>query len=440
MRDSRYSEIIEQIVEPLQAFTRHKLAGAITLLGAALAAVLWANSPWADLYQKWLHLEVSLRIGGLAVEKSLHHWISDGLMGVFFFVVGLEIKREVLAGELSRPRKAALPVAAALGGMLVPALIYFLFNPSGPAASGWGIPMATDIAFALGVLALLGDRVPVSLKVFLTALAIVDDIGAVLVIAVFYTDSIQFGSLGIGAALFLVSVGANLAGVRYSVFYFVVGALVWLAFLKSGVHATLAAVLMAMTIPARTHTEATPFGERMEKCLSGWKAVGGPDARGLLTGDQVHVLFGMGDLLDRATPPLQRLEHSLMPMVTFFVLPVFALANAGLGLSANLLPAFADPIGLGTFLGLFLGKQVGIFAFAWLAVKARWADLPAGTGWRQVHAVSVLGGIGFTMSLFIGGLAFEDPSRLETAKLGILLASVLSGLLAWALLRMQPAR
>lgn len=423
------------MIRPFQAFARHKLSGAGLLLLATAAALGWANSPWSESYHHLLETEISLEVGGWSLSKHLLHWINDGLMGVFFFVVGLEIKREVLAGELSTPRKAVLPIAGALGGMAVPAALYLALNAGGPGTHGWGIPVATDIAFALGVLALLGDRVPVGLKVFLTALAIVDDIGAILVIAVFYTDQIVLTSLLAGGAVFLSSIVANVSGVRNPVVYFILGMIVWLAFLSSGIHATLAAVLMAFTIPARTRIRGEAFMSRMESLLVHLRATGVPASRRLLGARHLHVLHEMERTLERSTPPLQDLEHVLAPLVTFLVLPVFALANAGVTLGGGLPEALSSPVGLGIVLGLFVGKQAGITAFSWIAVRLGLADLPSGVGWGQLHAVSVLGGIGFTMSLFVSGLAFSEPALADVSKIAILSASSISGAAGWILLR-----
>jgi len=319
---------IERLIRPFQVFAQNKLAGAILLLAATGAALVWANSAWHGSYQRLLGMRLTVGIGGFVLQKPMLLWINDGLMAIFFFVVGLEVKRELIAGELSSWRKASLPITAAVGGMLVPALFYLLLNHGGVGAAGWGIPMATDIAFALGILALLGDRVPVGLKVFLTALAIADDIGAILVIALFYTDSISLVSLGIGGLFFLLSVAANAAGVRSAVVYFLLGSAVWLAFLKSGVHATLAAVLMAMTIPARTRIEGGAVLDRLLGLLDALRESGMARDRTMLTIEQHHIVDDMERTLEDATAPLQRLEHALVGVVTFLVLPVFALANA----------------------------------------------------------------------------------------------------------------
>jgi NhaA family Na+:H+ antiporter len=426
---------IDRLIYPFQAFAGHKLAGAVLLLIGAALGVVAANSPWAEAYHHLLETPIHVGWGEAELSKDVHHWVNDGLMGIFFFLVGLEIKREVLAGELSGLRKASLPAFAAVGGMVVPAAIYFALNPAGEAAGGWGIPMATDIAFALGVLALLGDRVPLGLKVFLTALAIVDDIGAVLVIAIFYTADVSLVSLGIGGALFAVAVALNVAGVRNSLAYFLLGSAVWLAFLQSGVHATIAALLMAFTIPARTHIDGDAFAAKAKELLRELEEVGLPEDHELNDTEQQYVLDRLGEQVSAASAPLSQLEHALNPLVTLVVLPVFAFANAGVSLGGTFVEALASPVTLGVLAGLFVGKQVGVALFAWLAVKIGLADLPRRVSWRQIHGAAVLGGIGFTMSLFIAGLAFARPAMLERAKVGILVGSLLSGVVGYLLIR-----
>lgn len=426
---------IDRLIYPFQAFARHKLAGALLLMAGAAGGIAAANSPWAEAYHHLLETSIHVGWGDLELTKSLHHWVNDGLMGIFFFLVGLEIKREVLAGELSSIRKASLPALAAVGGMAVPALLYFALNPSGPGSAGWGIPMATDIAFALGVLALLGDRVPLGLKVFLTALAIVDDIGAVLVIAVFYTESVSIFSLAAGGALFAVAVALNFARVRNSLVFFVLGTLVWLAFLQSGVHATIAALLMAFAIPARTRIDGQAFSEKTHALLRELEDNGLPEDHRLNTSTQQYLIDRIGRTVNNASAPLSRLEHGLNPLVTLVVLPVFAFTNAGVSVGGTFVEALTAPVTLGIVLGLFLGKQIGIALFAWLAVKVGLADLPRNVTWGQIYGVAILGGIGFTMSLFIAGLAFSDPAMLEKAKVGILGASTLCGIIGYLLVR-----
>ncbi len=430
---------IDRMLRPVKAFARHKLAGAGLLMIATVVALIWANSPWAEAYHHTLHLDVTVALGDLVLTKSVHHLINDGLMGVFFFLVGLEIKREVLVGELSSRRKAALPALAALGGMLIPAALYVAVNPESPLRDGWGIPMATDIAFALGVLAVLGKRVPLGLKVMLTALAIVDDIGAVLVIAVFYTEQIATTSLVVG----LLGVGLSLAmsriGIRSALAYFLVGFIVWLAFLQSGVHATIAALLMAFTIPAQTRIDGRSLVARLEGTLQMFERVGAPGDRGLNTDEQQHVLDDVSRVHQAATAPLQNLEHALAPLVTFFVLPLFALANAGVSLEGVGLSALTGGVALGIMVGLVLGKTIGIFSFTWLAVRLGFADLPRGVRWGHVVGIGLLGGVGFTMALFIAGLAFSSPTDLDAAKLGILVASAIAGIAGLLVLRSASA-
>lgn len=431
---TRLDQPIDWLTRPLRIFAAHRLSGAAILLAATIVALIWANSGWAHSYHALLATPVSFGAGTFELSKPVLLWINDALMGIFFFVIGLEIKREFLAGALASVRMAMLPIAGAVGGMVVPAVVYLLFVGSAEGAHGWGVAMATDIAFALGVLALLGDRVPISLKVFLTALAIVDDLGAILVIALFYSEGILVVSLLAGGALILLSIGANAIGVSNPIVYFILGTLVWLAFLKSGVHATLASVLMAFTIPAHVRLDAEPLFDHLARLRESFTRLGKPTPGTLLSHDHHQILEVMADSLTAATAPLQRLEHALLPVVTFLVIPIFALANAGVSVSGGFAEAAQHPVALGIVLGLFLGKQLGIFAFSWFAVRLGLADLPAGVSWRQLHGVAVLGGIGFTMSLFIASLAFAGGSLEPVAKVGILLGSAASALAGLALL------
>jgi NhaA family Na+:H+ antiporter len=426
---------IDRLVRPLRAFARHKLAGAGLLMLATAVAIIWANSPWQESYHHLLHLELSFRIGDSVLSKTLHHWINDGLMGIFFFMVGLEIKRELLVGELSTVRKASLPAIAALGGMIVPALLYSLINRTAPGSAGWGIPMATDIAFALGVLALLGDRVPLGLKVFLTALAIVDDIGAVLVIAIFYTSDLALLSLVGGLGFCGLSIGLNKLKVQSTVPYFVVGVCCWLCFLESGVHATIAALLISFTIPARTRIDGEGLVERLKFLIKRLEEVGVPNDTKMNSNRQQHLLDRMSTAVSQGGAPLQRIEHSLAGPVTFFVLPLFALANAGVTVHGGLGSELLNPVALGIVFGLFFGKLIGVTAATWLAVKLGVADMPAGVTWGQIVGVAFLAGIGFTMALFVSGLAFGGVSEAETAKVGILVGSIISGAVGYLVLR-----
>lgn len=414
-------------VSTLRDFAQVEASGGIVLLLATFAALIWANSPAAPSYFHLLETQLDLRIGSFTLTGPLHMWINDGLMAVFFFVVGLEIKREVLVGELSSLRQATLPIAAAVGGMIVPALIYTLVNFGGAGAGGWGIPMATDIAFAVGVLALLGSRIPLALKVFLTALAIVDDIGAVLVIAIFYTSTINWTSLAVGAAFLTLLLIANRAGARHPLVYIILGLGLWAAFLFSGIHATIAGVLLALTIPARSRIDADDYVTEGRALLDRFAQAGVGGDSVATNNAQQEALEEIERATERVQTPLQRLEHSLHPWVTFVIMPLFALANAGIALNRDLLTALVSPVSLGVILGLVVGKQIGISLFSVLVVRLGWASLPAEVSWRQLYGASWLAGIGFTMSLFISSLAFEGAELLEDAKVGILVASLLAG-------------
>lgn len=403
-------------------------------MGSAFLAMIWANSPLASAYNQLWHLHLGIEIGNLHVSMHLLHWINDGLMAIFFLLVGLEIKREVLSGELSSLKKATLPAAAAVGGMFVPALIYTAVNAGTPAMNGWGIPMATDIAFALGVIVLLGKRVPASLKVFLVALAIVDDLGAVLAIAFFYTSELSVSALGIGVLLFIGLVAANRLGVRSTPVYVLLGIGLWIAFLKSGVHATLAGVLLAFTIPSARCTTPFAFMEKSRGVIYAFTGSTTPDQK-TLTQRQEEAVQMIQKASRDMDSPLTRFEHALQGWVYLLIMPVFAFANAGVSLTGeDLVASLSSKVTLGIILGLFLGKQLGIFAFSWLAIKTGVAERPAGTSWRQLYGVSLLSGIGFTMSLFIASLAFGETPALPFAKMGILTASLLAGITGWYVL------
>lgn len=421
-------------LRPFQEFFRLEASGGILLMVCTVIALAWANSPWAASYFALWQTPVNVSVGSLVINKPLLLWINDGLMAIFFFLVGLEIKREIRSGELSNPKQAALPMAAAIGGMVVPALLYTWVNWGTPEVKGWGIPMATDIAFALGVLAMLGKRVPVALKIFLTALAIVDDLGAVLVIAIFYTAKLSLTSLGIGFAFLVLSSIANMVGVRKTVIYVILGIGLWVAFLKSGVHATIAGVLLALTIPANRKLDATDFYEKANAFIQRFRSEIKP-GKVEPTPDQRGAIHALEVACEHADTPLQRMEHGLHGWVAFGIMPIFALANAGVAFGGGGLGVlWSDKVAIGIILGLFFGKQIGVFLFSWLAVKANLAEMPANVSWRQLFGVGCLAGIGFTMSLFIANLAFDDPTILDNAKLGILVASILSGVWGWILL------
>jgi NhaA family Na+:H+ antiporter len=430
------NSLLEQILHPFEEFFKHQVAGGLVLLGITALALVLANSPWSEHYFSFWQLQLTIGVPPLALSKSLSHWINDGLMAVFFFVVGLEIKREFLAGELAGARKATLPIAAAIGGMTLPALLFMLVGPTGIEARGWAIPMATDIAFALGVIALLGDRVPRSLAIFLTALAIVDDLGAVLVIALFYSGEINLSALAAGAACLAILFFGNRIGVKSPNFYALVGLLLWIGLLKSGVHATVAGVLIGMTIPVRPGKNEEKFLSEADELLTSYRAMGASTGP-FLHEEKLGVLLALEHACHDALSPLQRMEHEMHHWVILGVMPIFALANAGISLDVDQLgTAISSPVTIGIALGLLVGKPLGITLCAWLAVRLGIATLPRGIRWRQIAGVGLLGGIGFTMSLFITNLAYLDaPELIDTAKTGIFAASLVAGSLGYLVLR-----
>ncbi len=412
----------------IKRFINEQTIGGIILILTTIIALYWSNSSFHSSYHSlWHDFKVGFVWGDIDMVGSLHHWINDGLMAIFFFTVGLEIKREIMGGELNSMKKASLPIFAAIGGMVVPAGIYAIIAINNPEyINGWGIPMATDIAFALGLMAMFGKRVNINLKIFLTALAIADDLGAVLVIAFFYTDTIVITEL-ISASIFLgVLIAANLLGVRRTVFYAIVGfGGVWVAFMLSGVHATIAGVLIALTIPARTKIDEVKFMEKLSKLMNSFSKEP-PTEDNLLSKKQVDIISDIEELSDQAHTPLQKLEHALHPVITFFILPVFALANAGVHIDGSIINMIIHPISIGIIAGLLLGKSIGISLFSRLVVNLKFATLPEGVTWQQVYGVSFLAGIGFTMSMFISELAFTSSVDIEIAKVGIITASLIS--------------
>ncbi len=425
---------IKRFAQPFQEFTRAEASGGIVLLACTAIALLWANSPWSESYFSLWHTNITLGVGSFAISESLLHWVNDGLMAIFFFVVGLEIKREILVGELATPRQAALPIAAALGGMVGPALIFFALTAGTPDVSGWAIPMATDIAFALGILALLGDRVPTTLKVFLAAAAIVDDLAAVLIIALFYTSGISMTALLVAGVFLAILIGANLLGIRRTSVYVLLGIGLWVAVFESGIHATIAGVLLAMTIPARVRIDADRFVGWVSDALDEFKlalALGGPESS-----PRKHAAVRSIELATvDAEPPLLRLEHALVYWVAFLIMPIFALANAGVDLRSGLGAALTSRVGLGIALGLVLGKGIGISLFTWIVTRFGISALPSGVTWLQIIGLSLIAGIGFTMSLFIAGLAFGEGPMLNVAKAGILMGSLVAGTIGYMILR-----
>lgn len=433
---------IDKVVYPIQKFIQKQKSGGIVLGISVILALFLANSPWSEHYFHFFHHKLGFVFDGETyLEYSIHHWINDGLMAIFFFVVGLELKREIVAGELSNPRRALLPIGAAIGGMVVPAAIYLGLNPTGDVHTGWGIPMATDIAFALGVLYLLGNRIPLSLKVFLTALAIVDDLGAVLVIAFFYTSEISLISLSIGLGFVVLMYILNKMGVRNIMVYAVLGiAGVWTAFLLSGVHATIAAVLAAFTIPADVRIKENTFIQKIQNHLNRFKAIDPNDKIPTLTNEQLHILEDVRSDTKSAMPPLQRLEHAMHPFVTFVILPIFALANAGVSLAMDFDILFSTNVALGVALGLLVGKVVGVVGFTLLLVKLKIAPFPKGMNFRNLLGLGLLASIGFTMSLFVTSLAFTNEEYMVQAKIGIFVASIIGGVLGYMILSRQSKK
>jgi NhaA family Na+:H+ antiporter len=430
------AERIDKFLRPFQRFIHEESSSGVVLLVCTAAAVILSNSPLSDAYHRFWELEFSIRLAGYEVSESLHYWINDGLMAMFFFFVGLEMKREMIGGELSNLRNALLPLAAALGGMVLPAIIYVAINYHSPGEGGWGIPMATDIAFALAVLSLLGKRVPNAARIFLTTLAIADDLGAVLVIAIKYSSDISLDNLAIGAGFMAVLLTANYLGVRNTTLYGIVGiGGLWLAFLLSGVHATVAGVLAALAIPARTKINEVSFTAQLRGYVREFESIK-PNDVSILEPDQVDAIEKIKSLTRSADTPLQRLEHALRPIALFVVMPIFALANAGISLQDISADDLMTPVTLGVFFGLVLGKTFGIFGMSWLFVKLKWATLPKDVNFRTIFGLGMVGGIGFTMSLFITTLAFGTSSDyLIDSKIGILAASIVSGVCGYMFLR-----
>lgn len=417
-------------------FISQESIGGIILVIVAIVAIIWANSSFYNSYHwLWHELKMGFSIGSFELKGNLHHWINDGLMAVFFFTIGLEVKREIMIGGLSTPKKAFLPLMAAIGGMVVPALVFVLFNQNNPEGiNGWGIPMATDIAFSLGILALLGSRVHINLKIFLTALAIADDLGAISVIAIFYTEEINFAELLNGGIFIVVLLIANLLKVRNTVFYGVVGlAGVWLSFFFSGVHATIAGVLIAFTIPVHTKISRDEFIKRLKNKVNKLTKANVENEK-LHTEEQAHLISAVSELADDVHTPLQKLEHALHPIVTYFILPLFALSNAGVRIEGSMIELLMHPVSIGIIFGLVLGKFLGIALLVKLFVKLKMATLPEHVTWNQIYGIGFLAGIGFTMSIFIAELAFSDPYLIMVAKVGIICASLLSAFLGVAVI------
>jgi NhaA family Na+:H+ antiporter len=414
---------LSRLPTPLAEFLHLEAAGGIVLVAATLVALVWANSPWQDSYQTFWSTSLDISLGSHSLDLTLQGWVNDGLMAIFFLVVGLEIKRELVEGELNDRRRAALPAIAAVGGMVAPALIYVAITVGGEGGRGWGIPMATDIAMAVGVLSLLGSRVGPSLKLFLLALAIVDDIGAIAVIAIFYSDGINLGALAVAVAIIVVVAVARRLGVRPTPVYVALGGGLWLALHEAGLHATIAGVVMGLMAPTR------PIRRREDVSDDKLRDVSTPE-----TARETVVLAR------ESVSVVAWLEHLLHPWTSFVIVPVFALANAGVVLSARALcDAATSRVTYGVVVGLVVGKLVGISVFAWLAVRLRIGTLPDGVGWSGIVGVAAVAGIGFTVSIFVTGLAFTDADLQDQAKIGILAASVVAGALGGVLVRRATA-
>lgn len=436
------SAFVRRFAMPAQQFIFADGASGRLLLLAAVVALVWANSPWSAQYEAlWRH-HVAIDLGAVHADEDLRHWVNDGLMTLFFFLVTLEVKREMVSGALSTRARATLPVAAALGGMVVPAAIFVAFNAGG-AVHGWGIPMATDIAFAVGALAILGRKTPTALLIFLLTLAVVDDIGAIAVIAVFYTEQVHLGAVAAMAALIALVIAAQRLGVRAIPVYWAIGIALWFATLESGIHATLAGVFLAALTPSRPYVPLDRFAASAPALVARVARAAALTEGGADDGhDQVDAALGeLETLVVETESPLERLERMILPWTGYMVLPLFALANAGVSLSPHALEAALDSnVARGVFFGLWLGKPIGILGASWLAIRLGFAAAPEGLRWPDLAAVACLAGIGFSVSIFITDLAYPGSVLAEQAKAGILAATTLAALTAWPLFRLQRRR
>jgi len=425
------------IKEPLNQFIRLETSSSIILFATTISALILANSPLgSDFLGIWKN-NISITVPGFELSKPILKWINDGLMAIFFFLIGLEIKREILTGELSHVKKASLPVFAAIGGMVTPALLFTLLNQGQPGAQGWGIPMAADIAFTLGILKMLGNRVPVGIKVFLMAFAIIDDLGAVLVIAFFYSSNLVWLYIGIALTIVAFLVFLSQKGFYSKYLFFLIGIIVWVLLLKSGIHATIAGVLMALTIPLRRETDTRSFydngKENLERFLEDCDIQENKKEKSILTKNQLEAIDELEEITEKTAPPLQYIEHRLHGWVSYLIMPLFAFANAGVvfSLSSDSNLSLSTNIAL----SLVIGNAIGIFLFSWLSVKLKLAEMPKNVSFRQLIGVSFLGGLGFTMSLFINNLAYTDQLLIDSAKIGILIGSFVAGLTGYLILK-----
>jgi len=427
-----WEKAFRKVSTPFEHFLHAQTTTGLILMLMTIIALVLANSPLYEAYAHFFHINIDFNVGSWTLSHTLHHWINDGLMAIFFFMIGLEIKREITAGELSDLKVAILPILAAIGGMVFPALIYLSINSGGAGAGGWGIPMATDIAFAISALVLLGKRVPTALVTFLVALAIVDDLGAVLVIALFYTDTINLIPLGLAGLMFFIMFAFNRFGIHMILPYFIVGLFMWFFMLESGVHATIAGVIAALTIPSTPKKTPVTFADETKGLIDEYSKY--PVATDhVMHEKQKAILTNIKDKIDSVGTPSARLEHNLHLPVALIVIPLFALANAGIAIDFNSIGnTILEPVSIGIIAGLILGKVIGIFGVSWLAIKMKIATLPQGSTMSQIFGVSFLGGIGFTMSIFVADLAFVgNPELIFQAKIGVLTASLFAGLFGY---------
>jgi len=425
-----WEKAFDKILTPFEVFIHRQTTSGVLLMLCAVVALYLANSQWSEAYHHFLLLPFTIGIPGFELSKSIHHWINDGLMAMFFFVIGLELKREILVGELADPKQAILPITAAVGGMLVPVLIYIAINPEGHALDGWGIPMATDIAFALGVLALLGNRIPKNLLTFLVALAIVDDLGAVLVIALFYTETISIPALFVAAVMLILLVSLNLGGIRRPLPYVLLGIILWIAMLKSGVHATLAGIFLAFTIPMRPKYDAALFLKHINKMVEQIKQAYKREENIVKNDELRSRVHALEEGVHLVQAPAQVMERTMHIPSAYLIIPIFSLANAGIPVDWNSFGSIVThPVSIGIAAGLVVGKLIGIAGFSWLVIKLGVTSLPKEVTFKHIIGVSLMGGIGFTMSIFIAELGFAHSAEdLLMAKTGILIASIIAGL------------
>jgi len=421
-----------QSLSPVQKFLNIESSSGILLFGATILALIWANTPFSDVYHSIWNQKMGIKIGEFELIKPVFLWINDGLMAVFFFLIGLEIKREVLIGELNSLKKASFPLVAAIGGMVLPVLMFFIFNNNHVTQAGWGIPMATDIAFSLAILQLLGNRVPLGLKVFLMAFAIVDDLGAVMVIAIFYSGQLNFTMIII-ALLILALLFVFTYFKKYSKYiYFIAGIIVWFLFLKSGIHPTIAGVLVAFTIPINRKIDERIYTQKLSEINHQFSALA-DDQPMTLSKEQIECIDELESWTEQFQSPLQHLEHKLHNWVAYVIMPIFAFANAGITLKGN--TAFEWNLVTTIIIALVIGKLLGISLFTYIGLKMKWIELPDFVYFKQIIGVAFLAGVGFTMSIFVANLAFYEPIFIDSSKLGILIASIVAGILGYFVLK-----